>query len=209
MIFSKNVYGKNSFLRHIDKVDISKDSYRNKGTFKYFIGYRNKYVKPLWIRLPQMNGYFKHFDSKNKYMNLLVHDKELLKIQCRWILDKISNLLKKEVDSELVHDYKYIKSKINFYNGKIKTNFHVNKIPRNGECCALLSVILLDSVIEVEKKSYTQIFLEGYKYGVKKKSIRNTINEQQNLDDSEHESDKQSNKEDKDCILMIFKFLWI
>ena len=105
-----------------------------------------------------MNGYVKYFDSKNKYMNLLVHDKELLKIQCRWILDKISNLLKKEVDSELVYDYKYIKSKINFYNGKIKTNFHVNKIPRNGECCALLSVILLDSVIEVEKKSYTQIF---------------------------------------------------
>ena len=155
-----------------------------------------------------MNGYVKYFDSKNKYMNLLVHDKELLKIQCRWILDKISNLLKKEVDSELVYDYKYIKSKINFYNGKIKTNFHVNKIPRNGESCALLSVIFLDSVIEVEKKSCTQIFLEGYKYGVKKKNIRNAINEQLNLDDSEHESDKQPNKEDKDCILMIFKFLW-
>ena len=30
-----------------------------------------------------MNGYAKYFDRKNKYINLLLHDKELLKkIQC-------------------------------------------------------------------------------------------------------------------------------
>ena len=49
-----------------------------------------------------MNGYVKYFDSNNKYINLLVHDKELLK-KYNEIWDKISNLLKKEFDSRLVH----------------------------------------------------------------------------------------------------------
>ena len=40
-----------------------------------------------------MNGYVKYFDSNNKYMKLLVHDKELLK-KYNAIWDKISNLLK-------------------------------------------------------------------------------------------------------------------
>ena len=34
---------------------------------------------PLYIKLPQMNAYAKHFDSNNKYLNLLVLDEELLK----------------------------------------------------------------------------------------------------------------------------------
>ena len=53
----------------------------------------------------------KYFDSNKKYMNLLLHHKELLKI-CKAIWDKISNLLKKSFDSELVYDNKYIKIKI-------------------------------------------------------------------------------------------------
>ena len=40
-----------------------------------------------------MNGYVKYFDTNNKYMKLLVHDKELLK-KYNAIWDKISNLLK-------------------------------------------------------------------------------------------------------------------
>ena len=66
--------------------------YGKKGAFKYFIGYVNS-IKPLHIRLHQMNGYVKYFDSNNKYMKLLVHDKELLK-KYNAIWDKISNLLK-------------------------------------------------------------------------------------------------------------------
>ena len=39
-----------------------------------------------------MNGYVKYFNA-NKFMNLLVHDKELLKNNA--VLDKVSNLSKK------------------------------------------------------------------------------------------------------------------
>ena len=33
------------------------------------------------MKRPQMNGYTKYFDNNNKYMNLLVHDKKILKEQ--------------------------------------------------------------------------------------------------------------------------------
>ena len=41
-----------------------------------------------------MNGYVKYFDNTNKYMNFLVHDKELLK-EHNEIWDMVKNLLKK------------------------------------------------------------------------------------------------------------------
>ena len=87
-----------------------KDSYGNKGAFKYFIGYgSNAGIIPLCIRLPQMNGYVKYFKDAN-YMNLLVHDKELLK-KYNQIRDKIKHLFKKEFNSEPVHNNTYIKTK--------------------------------------------------------------------------------------------------
>ena len=43
-------------------------------------------------------------NRSNKYMNLLVHDKELLKNKT--ICDKISNLLEKQFDRKPVWDYK-------------------------------------------------------------------------------------------------------
>ena len=57
-------------------------------------------------KLPQMNGYVKYFDSNNKYLNFLVHDKESLK-KYNAIWDKISNVLKKGFDSEPVYDDTY------------------------------------------------------------------------------------------------------
>lgn len=59
---------------------LKKNSYENKDEFKYFIGYKsNDGIIPLYIKLPQVNAYDKHFDSNNKYMNLFVLDEELLK----------------------------------------------------------------------------------------------------------------------------------
>ena len=59
-----------------------KDSYGKKGSFNYFIEYINEadaFPVSLCIKRPQMNGYIKYFDNNNKCINLLVHDKELLK----------------------------------------------------------------------------------------------------------------------------------
>ena len=54
-----------------------KTSYGN----KYYIGYRHKdgTFSALNIKLPQLTGYTKHFDTGCKRINFLVTDKELLK----------------------------------------------------------------------------------------------------------------------------------
>ena len=52
-----------------------------KDTFKHFIRHKNRtsaFLVSLCIKLPQKNGYTKYFKD-NKCINLLVHDKELLK----------------------------------------------------------------------------------------------------------------------------------
>ena len=51
-------------------------------------------------------------------------------IQCG---KKISNLLKKSLDSEPVYNDKYIKTKIKIYNGRVHTNFHGNKMPEDDD----------------------------------------------------------------------------
>ena len=71
---------------NIDRVDIKKivlhkkDSYGNKGAFKYFIGYNdyNDGIIPLYIKLPMMNAIAKYFND-SKDINILVYGKKLLK----------------------------------------------------------------------------------------------------------------------------------
>ena len=57
-----------------------------------------------------MNAYAKHFDKNNKYINLLVNDKEILKKYSE-IWNKIKSLIKKEFNNEPTYNDKYIKTK--------------------------------------------------------------------------------------------------
>ena len=83
----KNVFYKNKIPININREDIKekvlfhKRSY-GKDSFKYFIGYRNEsnaFPSLLCIIFPQMNAYAKYVEKNNKYMNLLVNNKEILK----------------------------------------------------------------------------------------------------------------------------------
>ena len=111
-------------------------------------------------------------------MNLLVNDKEMLKKYSE-IWDKIQNLFGKKFDSEPVYNDEHIKAKIN----SSATNSHGNKTPIEGEHYTCFSVILLDSIVNVDKKYHPQIFLKECKYAVKMKKIMNTINEELKLDE--------------------------
>ena len=63
----------------VNKVLISKkESYGTKNSLKYLIGYNNDDSRPLCIKLPQVIGYVKHFNS-NKKMSFKVIDNKLLK----------------------------------------------------------------------------------------------------------------------------------
>ena len=60
----------------------------------------------------------------------MTYDELLEKYNEIW--EKVKNSLKKEFDSEPIYKEKYQKAKIKFYNGKINTHFHDNKIPKEG-----------------------------------------------------------------------------
>ena len=93
-----------------------------------------------------------------------------------------------------MYNDKYIKTKIKIYNDKVYTNFQHNKIPKDNEYCACLSVILLDSIfIDLKKKYYPQILLEECKCAVKNDKTVNTINEDLELSESD-ESDRESDE---------------
>ena len=78
---------------------------------------------------------------------------------------------------------------IKSYNRKIDTNFHNNKIPKEGSQCICLSVILSDFVFRTGKNYYLQVFLEECKYVVKQKRIIDYIT--YDLEISSDDSDKK------------------
>ena len=92
-----------------------------------------------------------------------------------------------------MYNNKYIKTKIKIFNDTVYTNFQHNKIPKDNEYCACLSVILLDSIfVNSNKEYYPQIFLEECKYATKDRKIVNAINEDLKLNESDDESDDES-----------------
>ena len=139
-----------------------------------------------------MIGYVKHFDS-NKTMSFKVGDNKLLK-KYSTIWEKISNLWNIEFDSEPVYDDndKYIKAKIKLYGDKVNTNFQGKKLPKENASYSCLSLIILDSVIRVNKKYYPQTLLEERKYEIKKNKMVKLIDEDldpSSPDESDNESD--------------------
>ena len=76
-----------------------------------------------------MNACTKYFNNKSKYINHLVKDEKILK---QYLIKK-NNLIKEELNSELVYNDKDIKTTIKIYNDKVYTNFQNNKIPKDNE----------------------------------------------------------------------------
>ena len=60
------------------------------------------------------------------------------------------------------------------YEGKISTIFRNDGIPKEGSHCICLSVILVDTVLEIDTKKYCpQMFLEECKNIIKEKRSEN------------------------------------
>ena len=87
--------------------------------------------------------------------------------------------------------------KIKSYGDKVNTNFQGKKIPKENASYKCLSLIMLDSVIGVSKKSYPQILLEECKYEIKKTKMENLINDDLDLSSSDDETDKESDNDTK------------
>ena len=88
---------------------------------------------------------------------------------------------------------KYVKVKTKVQAHSIITDFHKYKIPKEKVPCKFLSIIMLDSVIKVNKKSYPQILLEECKYLQEKIKTENYIDE--GLGKSESDTDSNNERE--------------
>ena len=115
----KSSFYKNKTINNIEDIDVNnilvskKESYGNKNSFKYFIGYNdNDVIRPLCIRLPQMTGYARKFDE-NATMSFIVKNKQILKKYTK-IWETIEGLIKINFESKPVYGDpdNYIKIKI-------------------------------------------------------------------------------------------------
>ena len=148
---------KNAF--QIDDIEVNEklvskiEPYGTKNALKYFIGYNDDVIRPLFVRLPQMtDGYFKKI-NENVAMSFRANNKQLLENYDE-IWKKVEKLMRIGFESNPVYgdDNKYIKTRIEIYAGNMLTNFHNKKIPKEKAPCRCLPIIMLDSVIKVNKK---------------------------------------------------------
>ena len=77
----------------------------------------------------------------------------------------------------------------------MNTNFQGKKVPKENATYKCISLIMLDSVIRVNKKYYPQTLLEECKYAIRKNKMENLIDHDLALsssDESDNESDNES-----------------
>ena len=86
------------------------------------------------------------------------------------------------------YDEKSLKSKVREYDGVIKTNFLGNGISNENMHYTCISCITIDSVMKMEKKNFPQVYLEEFKYKIKKIQMSRFINTEL---DSDLESDAE------------------
>ena len=113
-------------------------------------------------------------------------------------MGKISNIMNIEFDTDPVYgeNDKYIKTKIKMYEDRVNTNFQGKRVPKENASYKCLSLIMLNSVIGVNKKYYPQTVLEECKYVIKKNKTENLINDDLDLsssDESDNETDNEIN----------------
>ena len=90
-------------------------------------------------------------------MSFLANDKEFLNKYTK-LWGKTKDLIGKKFDSEPIYNDNYIKTKIKSYNNDIRTNFldesNNRKVPKEDCSYKCLSLVSLDSVIQMSKKYF-------------------------------------------------------
>ena len=130
-------------------------------------------------------------------MSFKVNDDRLLKKYTK-IWGRVNILMNIEFDGEPVYDDndKYMKAKIKSYRDKENTNFQGKKIPKENASYKCLSLIILRSVIRVNKKYYPQTLSEECKYEIIKTKMENLINGDLDLSASDDETENESDNDE-------------
>ena len=161
--------------------------------YKYFCGYlNNDVIQHLCVILPQMSGYIKYFDDGGKNMSFVTDDKEFYK-KYNEIWEVVRKLLRLKCFVSPVRDDQYIIAKLKIFKNINMTTVTNNVIPEENTHYTCISAIDIDSVLEIDKKSFPQAYLEQCKYKLKKRKRSRYIDHLQIIDyDSEKDSDSDS-----------------
>ena len=77
------------------------------------------------------------------------------------------------------------------YEDRVNTIFQGKEVPKEDASYKCLSLIVLESVIKVSEKYYSQTLLEECKYVIRKNKMENLINDDLCLSSSDNESDNE------------------
>ena len=136
-----------------------------------------------------MSGFIKYFDNDVKNMSFMAEDENIYSKYSE-IWSKIKRILNAKFSTNPIRGEKYLTTKVKVFNGVNKTTFTDDKIPlmiKNHYVC--IAAINIDSVMKIEKKVYPQVYLEQYKYKLKKKKPVYFINTEVELSsESSYES---------------------
>ena len=127
-------------------------------------------------------------------MSFLIKDDSVLN-KFYEIWNKIKEKLSIKFHSKPIYDQTYIKTKVREFDGKIKTNFLGNEIPKENMHYTCIACITIDSVMKMNKKNYPQVYLEECKYKIKKIQMSRFINAELESN-SDSDSDLGSDSEE-------------
>ena len=179
----------------LNKIVVSKKCKINDTTYKHICGYlNNDTIQLLCVILPQMDGYIKYFDDGGKNMSFVTDDEKNYK-KYNEIWEVIRNLLKIDFTVNPVRDDIYLVSKLKIFNKINRATFNNNNnyIPMERNHYICISVIDIDSVLNIDKRVYPQAYLEQCKYKLKKKKIVSYIDDEIIDEDSDSDIDSDYN----------------
>ena len=113
-----------------------------------------------------MSGQIKYFDNGEKNMSFLIEDGSVLK-KCNEIWKRIKGV-------------KRGKKKIN---SAVHTIFWGDEVLKQGIHYNCIAAVNIDSVMKMDKKPYSQEYLEECRYDLKKKKMARFIDAELELDD--------------------------
>ena len=162
----------------LNKIVVSQKWKINDTTYKHICGYlNNDTIQPLYVILPQMDGYIKYFDDGGKNMSFVTNDEEIYK-KYNKIWEVIRNLLKIDFTVSPVRDDIYLVAKLKIFNKINRATFTNNAIPIEKKYYICIIAIYIESVVKIDKRVYPQAYLEQCKYKLKKRKIVNYIDDE-------------------------------
>ena len=168
----------------LDSVDLDKIVVSNKWkisetTCKYLCGYlNNDTIQPLYVILPQMDGYIKYFDNGGKNMSFVTDDEKVYD-KYNEIWEIIRKLLKVKFTVNPVRDDRYLIAKLKIFNKVNRTRFTNDFIPFERHHYNCIPAIDIDSVLNFDnKRAYPQAYSEQCKYKLRKRRAVNFIDDE-------------------------------